>query len=294
MTNSTKLTWITLLSTLLLLAFVPACETGGGGDDDDDDGEPYPFDFDIWAEPESVDQGLEIPFQVSFKASFEGEVAPNVSAVVIPPSYLDGMEVVGEEGVELSIVDPGDAALGDPLIYDFVPALDETCSHDIEFWCRELGTGQSIEATFELSNYSDVKVVSVEVACTEAAGGGACVPASAAWEPDPYGEGYYYVTVRYDAEACSCAAEDGWQYGTTLSFRKTPGEPDIMISGLDIQILETSVGEIGVTGSGIINVPLGSEVTFTVYDENLDRTFTITATTDEEDGITVSSISDCS
>jgi len=293
MTNPSKLTLMALLSTLLILPLVPACETGGGGDDDDEDA--YPFDFDIWSEPESVDQGLEIPFQVSFKALFEGEVAPNVSAVVSPPSYLDGMEVVGEEGVELSVVDPGDAGIGDPLIYGFVPALDQTCSHDIEFWCRELGTGQAIEARFELENYSDTELIYVPVDCTEAANsGGACVPASAAWEPDPYGEGYYYVTIRYDAEACSCAAEDGWGYGTTLSFRKTPGDPNIMISGLDIQILETSVGEIGVTGSGIINVPLGSEVTFTVYDEPLDRTFTITATTDEEDGITVSSISDCS
>lgn len=284
-------TILAILAILAALAGIPACETGTEGSDL----AMYEWEYDIWAEPTSIERGLEDPFEVIFYASFEGEVAPTVATMVEFPSYLSGPEIMEETDVSLSVVDPGDADIGDPMVYSYEPALGQQCSHTIELTCREAGAGESIVSTYELDHYADTGSVSIPVVCTDGgSAGGACEPASASWEPDPYGEGYFYVTLRYDADDCSCSAEDGWDYGTTLTFRKTPGESYIYIGGLDIQILETSVGEVGVTGSGINYVPLGTEVTFTVYDENLDRTFTITAIADEANGITVSSISDCS
>jgi hypothetical protein len=150
------------------LAGLAACSPG-----DEFSGTPlYDWDYEIWVEPDSVTETLEVPFVVSFLATFEGEVAPEVSVELEYPAYLDRPTLVEEEGIELSVTHQGGPGIGTPMLYEFTPALGQLCWHDFEFRCSDVGTGQAINGWFVLPYPADPVDLDVPVNCSAPSGDG--------------------------------------------------------------------------------------------------------------------------
>ncbi len=144
------------------LAGLCACSPG-----DEFSGTPlYDWDYEIWVEPDSVDQTLQEPFVVSFLSTFEGEVSPEVNAELEYPAYLDRPALVEEEGSELSLNHQGSPGVGTPMLYEFTPELGQLCWHSFEFRCSEVGTGQAINGWFVLPYPADPVDLDVPVNCS--------------------------------------------------------------------------------------------------------------------------------
>lgn len=151
-----------MVTVLLPLAGLLACQSG-----DEFGGTPlYEWDYEIWVTPDSVAETIGVPFVLSFQSTFEGEVAPQVDAELEYPAFVDDPALVEAEGMELSVLHPGDAVNGDPMLYEFTPELGQLIWHDFEFRCREAGTGQSINARFELPYPADGVDLDVPVDCS--------------------------------------------------------------------------------------------------------------------------------
>lgn len=153
-----------IVAVLAPLSGFTACQAG-----DEFSGTPlYDWDYEIWVEPDSVTETLEVPFVLSFQSTFEGEVAPEVEAELEYPAFLDDPVLVEAEGMDLSVIRLGDAENGDPMVYLFTPELGQPSWHDFEFRCREVGTGESINGRFVLPYPADEVDLDVPVDCSEA------------------------------------------------------------------------------------------------------------------------------